>query len=54
MVEHKNYEEAKIAVHQAFEYIVNHAAELDVDADRLGIIGFLQEAKLPLRIVTKN
>ena len=40
VVEHKNYEEAKIAVHQAFEYIVNHAAELDVDADRLGIIGF--------------
>ncbi|MCC4328334.1 alpha/beta hydrolase [Limosilactobacillus reuteri] len=40
VVEHKNYEEAKIAVHQAFEYIVNHANELDVDVDRLGIIGF--------------
>ena len=40
VVEHKNYEEAKIAVHQAFEYIINHADELDVDVDRLGIIGF--------------
>ena len=40
VVEHKSYQEAKLAVHQAFEYIVKHADELNVDVNRLGIIGF--------------
>lgn len=40
VVEHKSYEDAKKAVKEAFEYIVAHAKELDVDINRLGIIGF--------------
>ncbi|WP_076459526.1 alpha/beta hydrolase [Limosilactobacillus caccae] len=40
VVEHRNYQAAKVAVAQAFDYIVAHAGELAVDVNRLGIIGF--------------
>lgn len=40
VVEHKNYENAKIAISEAFDYIVDHAKELQVDPQHLGIIGF--------------
>ncbi len=40
VLEHKNYEQAKIAVAQAFDYITTHAEELDVNTQQLGIIGF--------------
>ncbi|WP_295746952.1 alpha/beta hydrolase [uncultured Limosilactobacillus sp.] len=40
VVEHKNYHDAKQAVCQAFDYLVQHASELDLAADKLGIIGF--------------
>lgn len=40
VVEHKNYQAAKVAVKQAVDYIVTHATELAVDVTRLGIIGF--------------
>ncbi len=38
--EHKNYQDAKKAIEQAFTYIVSHDNELQVDLDKLGIIGF--------------
>lgn len=38
--EHKDYQQAKLAIAQAFDYIVDHAAELRVDPNQLGIIGF--------------
>lgn len=40
VVEHKDYQAAKRAVAQAFDYIVAHAKELDLDPQRLGVIGF--------------
>ena len=40
VVEHKDYQAAKSAVAQAFDHIVAHADELNVDPKRLGIIGF--------------
>lgn len=40
VVEHKDYQAAKSAVAQAFDYIVAHAEELNVDVERLGILGF--------------
>ncbi len=40
VVEHKDYQAAKSAVAQAFDHIVAHADELNVDLNRLGIIGF--------------
>lgn len=40
VVEHKNYQDAKQAVGQAFDYLVQHAQELDLATDKLGIIGF--------------
>lgn len=40
VVEHRSYQDAKVAIAQAFDYLVDHAVELDVDPDRLGIIGF--------------
>lgn len=38
--EQKNYTEAKKAIEQAFSYIANHASQLQVDLNKLGIIGF--------------
>ncbi len=40
VLEHRDYQAAKMAVAQAFDYIVEHAAELDVNPDHLGAIGF--------------
>ena len=40
VVEHKDYQAAKQAISAAFDYIVEHAAELKVDVNRLGILGF--------------
>lgn len=40
VLEHRDYQAAKMAVAQAFDYIVEHAAELDVNPDHLGVIGF--------------
>lgn len=40
VVEHRSYQNAKIAIDQAFEYLVGHAQELDLDPQQLGIIGF--------------
>lgn len=40
VLEHRNYQAAKVAIAQAFDYIVAHAPELGVDPDRLGVIGF--------------
>ncbi len=40
VVEHKDYQAAKSAVAQAFDHIVAHAQELDVDVNRLGVLGF--------------
>lgn len=40
VVEHKNYQAAKRALAQAFDYLVNHAQELDLDPTRLGVLGF--------------
>lgn len=40
VLEHRDYQAAKTAVAQAFDYIVDHAAELDVNPDQLGVIGF--------------
>ena len=40
VLEHRDYQAAKMAVAQAFDYIVEHAAELDVNPDQLGVIGF--------------
>lgn len=40
VVEHKDYQAAKKAVSQAFDYIVDHADELNVDVNKLGVIGF--------------
>lgn len=40
VVEHKDYQAAKSAVAQAFDHIVAHADELDVDVERLGVLGF--------------
>lgn len=40
VLEHRDYQAAKMAVAQAFDYIVEHAAELDVNPDYLGVIGF--------------
>lgn len=40
VVEHRDYQGAKQAVSQAFDYIVDHAVELDVDPQRLGVLGF--------------
>lgn len=40
VLEYRGYQEAKEALAQAFDYIVTHAAELNVDLERLGVIGF--------------
>ncbi|MDD6432401.1 MAG: alpha/beta hydrolase [Lactobacillaceae bacterium] len=40
VLEHRDYQAAKTAVAQAFDYIVDHATELDVNPDQLGVIGF--------------
>lgn len=40
VVEHKDYQDAKQTVSQAFDYLVQHAQELDLAVDKLGIIGF--------------
>ncbi|MDM8332451.1 alpha/beta hydrolase [Limosilactobacillus pontis] len=40
VLEYRDYQAAKMAVAQAFDYIVEHAAELDVNPDHLGVIGF--------------
>lgn len=40
VLEHKSYPAAKKAIRAAFDYIADHAGELDVDVERLGIIGF--------------
>lgn len=40
VLEHRDYQAAKTAVAQAFDYIVDHAVELDVNPDQLGVIGF--------------
>lgn len=37
---HKSYPAAKVAISQAFDYIVAHATELQVDPSQLGVIGF--------------
>ncbi|GAA3015105.1 alpha/beta hydrolase [Tetragenococcus solitarius] len=38
--EYKNYEDAKKAIEQAFSYIAEHASQLQVNLNKLGIIGF--------------
>lgn len=38
--EHKSYQEAKDTTVQAVEYVINHAVELNIDADKMGMIGF--------------
>lgn len=40
VVEHRSYQDAKIAIAQAFDYLLDHAADLDLDPQQLGIIGF--------------
>lgn len=40
VLEHKDYQAAKRAVAQAFDYIIDHAAALHVDVQRLGVLGF--------------
>lgn len=40
VLENKNYSDAKIAIEQSFDYILAHADDLNVDTDKLGIIGF--------------
>ena len=39
VVEHKDYQAAKRALAQAFDYLVGHATELDLDPQRLGALG---------------
>lgn len=39
VAEHKSYQDAKVAVSQAFDYIVDHANDLHVDVNRLGVLG---------------
>ncbi|MDO4902718.1 MAG: alpha/beta hydrolase [Limosilactobacillus sp.] len=38
--ENRNYQDAKDAMAEAFDYIVDHAEELKVDTDQLGVLGF--------------
>lgn len=40
VLENKSYAGAKTAIEQSFDYIVSHADDLQVDVDKLGIIGF--------------
>ena len=40
VVEHKDYQAAKRAMSQAFDYLLAHAKELDLDPTRLGVLGF--------------
>lgn len=40
VLEHKDYRAAKRALAQTFDYLVDHAAELDLDPQRLGVLGF--------------
>ena len=40
VVEHKDYQAAKRALAQAGDYLTTHAAELGLDPERLGILGF--------------
>lgn len=40
VVEHRSYQDAKKAIAEAFDYLVAHAAALDLDPQQLGIIGF--------------
>lgn len=40
VLEHKGYRAAKRALAQTFDYLVDHAAELDLDPQRLGVLGF--------------
>lgn len=40
VVEHKNYQAAKRALAQAFDYLVCHSQEFDLDPTRLGVLGF--------------
>ena len=40
VLEHRDYQAAKTAVAQAFDYIIDPAVELDVNPDQLGVIGF--------------
>lgn len=40
VLEHKDYRAAKRALAQTFDYMVDHAAELDLDPQRLGVLGF--------------
>lgn len=40
VVEHKDYQAAKRVMSQAFDYLVAHAKELDLDPTRLGVLGF--------------
>ena len=51
VVEHKDYQAAKSAVAQAFDHIVAHADELNVDPKRLGIIGFSAGGQLAAKFV---
>lgn len=40
VLEYRDYQAAKVAISQTFDYIVAHADELGVDPERLGILGF--------------
>lgn len=40
VVEHKDYQAAERAMTQAFDYLVAHASELDLDPAQLGVLGF--------------
>lgn len=40
VVEHKDYQAAKRALAQAFDYLVAHATELNLDPQQLGVLGF--------------
>lgn len=40
VVEHKDYQAAKRALAQAFDYLVDHATALDLELQRLGVLGF--------------
>lgn len=40
VAENKSYADAKTAIADSFDYIAEHADELNVDLDKLGIIGF--------------
>lgn len=40
VLEHRDYQAAKIAIDQAFDYIIDHAEKLGVDPERLGVVGF--------------